>query len=45
MEPLREIAENHQERLHASVDDLIFGASSRGVEVLGLKKDFDLDLS
>ena len=45
MTPLHEIAEYHQERLHASVDDLIFGASSRGVEVLGLKKDFDLELS
>lgn len=43
MKPLHEIAEHHQERLHASVDDLIFGASSRGVEVLGLKKDFNIE--
>lgn len=41
--PLRELVELHQERMHASVDDLIFGASARGAEVLGLTKEFDVD--
>lgn len=41
--PLEALVDKRQELLHASVDDLIFGASARGVEVLGLKKDFDIE--